>query len=137
MANNPLVFIDDDSEDLSLMKEMAMAIYFPNTVMAFDKPELAIEYLQSLQVAPLFILSDINMPKVDGWELQARIKNISVVVGNTPFIFLSTSKTKEEVLRAERLDAWGFYQKPDSLNGIIDLLHSIMISLKDGAKYLT
>ena len=131
MTTKPLIFIDDDSEELLVMKEMASAIYFPSTVMTFNKPELAIEYLKYLQIPPLFILSDVNMPKINGWELRAMTMDINPVVRNTPFIFLSTSRTAGEVLRAEKLHAWGYYQKPDSLTGIEELLYSIMASLKE------
>lgn len=130
MTNNPLIFIDDDSEDLFLMKEMAMTIYFPNTVMAFEKPEMAIDYLQSMQIPPLFILSDISMPIMNGWELRDRIKDINPVIRDTPFIFLSSSRTAEEVLRADKMNVWGYYQKPNSLSGMKEVLHTIRASLK-------
>jgi CheY-like chemotaxis protein len=129
MTDKPLIFIDDDSEELLLMKEMAMAIYFPSTVLAFDKPERAIDYLQKMQVAPLFILSDVSMPKIDGWELRARIKDINPVIRDTPFIFLSSSRTVEEIRRADKLNVWGYYQKQSSPAGMKQVLHSIMDSL--------
>ncbi len=130
MKNRPLIFIDDDVEDLALMKEMAAAIYFPNEVMTFNQPEVALAYLQSMEVSPLFILSDISMPKINGWELRDKMMYMNPSVLNAPFIFLSSSKTSEELVRAGGLRVWGYYKKPNSLTGMKEVLENIMTSLK-------
>jgi CheY-like chemotaxis protein len=135
--NNPLVFVDDDVEELALMKEMADDMFFPREVITFSQPEAALEYLQSKNVLPLFILSDISMPSINGWEFRSRTIHINSFLAGTPFIFLSGSKTNEEVSRAVGLDIWGYYEKPNSISGIKDVLENIMTSLNDNYNYLT
>jgi two-component SAPR family response regulator len=135
MNNNPLIFVDDDVDDLALMKEMAVAIYFPNEVITFHRPETALEYLQSMNISPLFILSDISMPGMNGWELRNRTMSINPFVTSAPFIFLSSSKTNEEVSRAVGLNVWGYYKKPNSLGGMREVLENIRSSLNDTYNY--
>jgi response regulator RpfG family c-di-GMP phosphodiesterase len=130
MTNSPLIFIDDDIEDLALMKEMAMVIYFPSEVMTFDKPEAALVFLQTMQGTPLFILSDISMPRINGWELRDKMMRMEPRVTKAPFIFMSSSKTNEEMLRTSGLNIWAYYQKASSLTGMKEILENIMTSLK-------
>jgi two-component SAPR family response regulator len=135
MNNNPLIFVDDDVEDLALMKEMADDIYFPREVITFTQPEAALEYLQSMNISPLLILSDISMPRINGWEFRNRTMHMNSFLAGTPFIFLSSSKTNEEVSRAVGLNVWGYYKKPNSVTGMKDVLENIMTSLNDNYNY--
>jgi len=113
------------------MKEMATVMYFPNEVMTFNHPELALAYLQNMRISPLFILSDINMPKINGWELRNKMMHISPSILNIPFIFFSSSKTSADLAQASRLNVWGYYKKPDTLIEMKKVLESIMASLKN------
>lgn len=130
MKSLPIVFIDDDVEDLSIMTEMAEAIYFPNTVVAFDKPEVALAYLEKLDEQPMFILSDVCMPKINGFDLRRELLEIKPAIRNVPYFLLSSSRTEEELSRSANLSITGYYQKSNSFEGMRKTLESIQLQLK-------
>lgn len=130
MKSLPIVFIDDDVEDLSIMTEMAEAIYFPNTVIAFDKPEVALAYLEKLDEPPMFILSDVCMPKINGFDLRRELLEIKPAIRNVPYFLLSSSCTEEELSRSANLNVTGYYQKSNSFEGMRKTLENIQLQLK-------
>lgn len=80
--------------------------------------EEALEKLNSLN--PDVVISDLNMPKVDGFQL---LTEIVAKRPRLPIIVISGAGTLEAVLRALRSGAWDYLEKP-----VIDydlLLHSI------------
>src|SRR5690606_16298020 len=54
-------------------------------------------------------LTDVNMPKLSGLELLARARAAGLV---TPFIFLTGYGDKEKAVKALRLGAMDFLEKP-------------------------
>jgi two-component system chemotaxis response regulator CheY len=69
----------------------------------------ALELLQDSQVD--LILSDINMPSMDGLEFlnQLRGRNLS---NNTPVVMITTESSTEHVKEAILAGARGFIRKP-------------------------
>lgn len=131
MSNKPIIFIDDDIEDLQIMKEMASSMYYPNPVLAFDKPHAALDFLRSSDTLPLFILCDINMPKLSGFEVRQELMGMAKPpFDKVPFILLSTSRTEGEMLLADELNIKGFYRKSNSFSGMKETLENIMSLMK-------
>ena len=57
-------------------------------------------------------LADINMPEINGFELREEILADTVInVKCVPYIFLSTSKTPENVLNAYNWHVQGYLKK--------------------------
>jgi two-component system chemotaxis response regulator CheY len=57
------------------------------------------------------ILSDINMPNMDGLELLGKLKN-DEALKNIPVIMVSTEGSQTKVLEAVQLGAAGYVRKP-------------------------
>ena len=57
------------------------------------------------------ILSDINMPNMDGIELLSRIK-ANASLKSVPIIMITTEGSQEKVLQALQLGASGYVRKP-------------------------
>lgn len=73
-----------------------------------------IAYLSNPSVFAFLIISDINMPKIDGFELRERIMSIEEIgVKCIPYIFLSTSKNPENVLKAHTCKVQGYFKKQE------------------------
>ncbi|MCW3078170.1 MAG: response regulator, partial [Bacteroidetes bacterium] len=64
--NGPVIIIEDDADDQFLLGEVFKKLAYENEVKFFSDGELALEYLNRADVTPFLILSDINMPKLDG-----------------------------------------------------------------------
>jgi|SRR5208283_3713785 len=57
------------------------------------------------------ILSDINMPNMDGLELLGKLK-ADAALKNVPVIMVSTEGSQTKVLEAVQLGAAGYVRKP-------------------------
>lgn len=75
---------------------------------------------------PGFILLDLNMPKLDGWEVLSQIKS-DPRLRSIPVVIFSTSNSIRDVWRAYQSGANSFLTKPASLQ---DLIQAVGISAK-------
>lgn len=71
------------------------------------------------------ILSDINMPHMDGLQLLARIKEMPHLK-NVPVIMITTEGGQGKVLEAVQLGATGYVRKPFTADQIKEKLAGIL-----------
>jgi DNA-binding NarL/FixJ family response regulator len=72
-------------------------------------------------------LSDINLPKLNGFELRERVfTNKELSKKCIPYIFFTTAASKEAVANAYAFSAQGFFIKPTSFNQLHDDIRSIL-----------
>ena len=92
----------------------------------FQSAELALIYLYETKDQPFMIISDINMPKMNGIEFKMRIDKCEILTGKCiPFIFFSTcGKSSKE--KACNLDIEGFFEKQNSLSALEHTLRTIL-----------
>jgi two-component system chemotaxis response regulator CheY len=70
------------------------------------------EALQKLLAAPVgLILTDINMPNMDGLELLSALKAMEAY-RNVPILMITTEGSQEKVMQAIQLGAAGYVRKP-------------------------
>jgi DNA-binding response OmpR family regulator len=68
--------------------------------------------LESIQErTPDLVISDVNMPRMDGFELCLKLRNIPKFV-DLPIILLTTLSSPEDVIHATRCHADDFITKP-------------------------
>jgi two-component system response regulator len=73
---------------------------------------------------PDLILLDLNLPKKDGREVLAEIKE-SPTLMSIPVVVLTTSASEADILRSYRLHANCYITKPVGLEGFLDVVKSI------------
>jgi CheY-like chemotaxis protein len=111
--SGPIVVIDDNAGDQRLLTEIFKNLDFSNTIEFFTDATEALEYLNTTERIPFLILSDINMPKMNGFELRTRIhENQQLALKCVPFLFLSTGEDQNSVEDAYALSVQGFFRKP-------------------------
>ena len=71
----PIVIIEDDIDDQDILTEIFKELNYENELIFFSDSVLALEYLTDTAVEPFLVLSDINMPKLNGMELRDKIHN--------------------------------------------------------------
>lgn len=71
------------------------------------------------------ILSDINMPQMDGLQLLARIKEMEHLK-NVPVIMITTEGGQGKVMEAVQLGAMGYVRKPFTAEQIKEKLTAFM-----------
>jgi two-component system, chemotaxis family, response regulator Rcp1 len=73
---------------------------------------------------PDLILLDLNLPKKDGREVLAEIKQ-SPMLKSIPVVILTTSASDADILRSYRLHANCYITKPVDLDGFLKVVKSI------------
>ena len=71
------------------------------------------------------ILSDINMPRMDGLQLLARIKEMEHL-RNVPVVMITTEGGQGKVMEAVQLGAAGYVRKPFTADQIKEKLSGIL-----------
>ncbi len=122
-----IIIIEDDKEDQELFAEIFKGLAVDNQVLFFDNGEEALKYLQQPDIEPFLILSDINMPKLNGFELRERVfTNKELSKKCIPYIFFTTSASEEAVRNAYAFSAQGFFIKPVSFKELEEDVVSII-----------
>jgi CheY-like chemotaxis protein len=125
--NGPVVIIEDDEDDQVILKEVFEKLNYSNEIIFFTDGHAALDYLNGTEVLPFLILSDINMPKLDGFALRAKLKSDAALqVKCIPYLFFSTAATQKAVIDAYSLSVQGFFVKQSSLAEIEATISAIM-----------
>ena len=121
------MYIDDDSDDQEIFKHALTALKIDHPVLSFWNGADALQYLLSGETNPFIIFCDINMPKMDGFELRKRIaENKQLLRDCIPFIFYSTNADKKFVNMAYELTVQGYFKKPSNADEIKEQLRRII-----------
>ena len=122
----PIIVIEDDSDDQELLNEVFKVLNFKNEITFFGDGEKALDYLLKSEIEPFLIMSDINMPKLNGLELREKIDtNEDLRLKCIPYLFFSTSAEQKHVVDAYSKSVQGFFVKPhsfDKLKRIIKII---------------
>lgn len=122
--------IDDDPEDLEMTRELVRELAIPNEIITFSDPHEALTFLAKTENLPLFVICDVNMPKMDGFELRAELlKNQEIQ--KVPFFFLSTSRSPGEIILSQECKADGYYQKAGSFSEQQKILNNMFTIAKN------
>lgn len=80
---------------------------------------------------PGCLILDINMPGMDGWEVQNRL---TAEGSKRPFIIITADKNGNRAERAMESGAVGFLQKPFNDQELVNLVNQSFMSERDGMK---
>jgi CheY-like chemotaxis protein len=113
--NGPIIVIEDDKDDQEILDNIFQKLAYPNKIHFFADGEKALEFLNQTDVHPFLILSDINMPKIDGFELRKLVfANKQLSMKCIPYLFFTTGVSRKAVLEAYAMSVQGFFHKPSS-----------------------
>jgi CheY-like chemotaxis protein len=123
----PIVVIEDDSDDQLLLGLTFQKLGYSNQIIYFPDGQAALNYLDETNDDPFLILSDINMPKLDGFALREKLHNDArLKLKCIPYLFFSTAIDQRAVIEAYSLSVQGFFIKPDSIASLEDTLSAII-----------
>ena len=125
--NGPIIVIEDDIDDQDLLTEIFKKLNYPNKIIFYKDGNEALDYLNKVDVQPFLILSDINMPKIDGFELRSKVfTNEQLQNKCIPYLFFTTGANKKAVIDAYAMSVQGFFVKPSSMQGLEDTVRKIV-----------
>jgi CheY-like chemotaxis protein len=125
--NGSIIIIEDDKDDQLLLEVIYKKLSYKNELVFLENGEIAIEYLCTMKKVPFLIISDINMPKLNGIELRARVKqNEEVNIRCIPYVLLSTTTSKEYMDNAYLLGIQGYFKKPSNPEDFEQMLKCVI-----------
>ena len=123
----PIIVIEDDVEDQEVLMEIFNTLGYANKIRFFADGNEALEFLNSTNIHPFLILSDINMPKINGFELREKVfTNMQLQTKCIPYLFFTTSANKKAVTDAYAMSVQGFFTKPTSMAKLESTIRKIV-----------
>ena len=124
-----VLLVEDSPGDVRLTREAFKdAKLHINLHVAMDGTEAMAFLLREGKHAnaprPDLILLDLNLPKKDGREVLAEIKE-SATLRSIPVVILTTSASETDILRSYECHANCYISKPVDLDGFLDVVRSI------------
>ena len=125
--SGPIIVIEDDIDDQAVLIEIFKRLGYANEIVYFIDGNKALDYLNQTDVQPFLVLSDINMPKINGFELRNKIfTNEQLQTKCIPYLFFTTGANKKAVVDAYAMSVQGFFVKPSSMQGLENTIKKIV-----------
>src|SRR3954453_9184082 len=125
--SKPILIIDDDSDDREFILEAWKELSYPNKLIFFKRAEEVLKFLKNEKTVPFLILCDVNLPKMNGFELKEKLlKENYTRYASIPFVFWSSAISNEQVQKAYDLGVNGIFIKENNFNKLKDVLVDIM-----------
>ena len=111
-----ILLVEDNPGDVRLAEEALKDSKIKNNLYVANDGEQAIDFLRQVgeyagKPKPDIILLDLNLPKKDGREVLAEIKNddnLKVI----PVVVITSSQAEEDILKSYHLHANCYIKKP-------------------------
>lgn len=127
MDTAAVLIIDSDLDDRDFLRDAWADLEYLNSLIFFKNGEDALEYLRSGNQPPFLILCDVNLPRMDGFELKRRIfDDVEINYRSIPFVFWSSQHSPAQVQKAYDLGANGFFVKETGFEAIKKSLSEIV-----------
>ena len=125
--NGPVIIIEDDADDQDFLTEVFQKLNYPNKIIFFNDPQKALDFLNRADTIPFLILSDINMPKLSGFELRNKLRvDAQLQLKCIPYLFLTTALNEQAVIDAYSASVQGFFVKQNSIEELEKTISAIM-----------
>jgi len=130
--NGDIIIIEDDLEDREILTELVEEVIkknnYDNKIVLISDSTTVIPYLRSAKDSPFLIISDINMPKLDGFKLRQQIfADQDLNEKCIPYVFLTTSGDNIDFMKkAYGLSIQGYFTKPTDFTEYQSLISDIV-----------
>jgi two-component system response regulator len=124
-----ILLVEDNPGDVELTREALRDAKVANRLHVAEDGAEAVEFLfrrgkYTDVPRPDIILLDLNLPKKDGRQVLAEIKNEPELAG-IPVVVLTTSEADEDILRVYQLHANCYITKPVDFPRFMHVVQSI------------
>jgi len=114
-------------DDQQILVEIFTELNYGNKLVFFGDSVQALEYLTDTDIEPFLVLSDINMPKLNGMELREKVhNNEDLRLKSIPYLFFSTTAEQKHVIDAYSRSIQGFFIKPTSYDKLKAVITKIV-----------
>ena len=121
--------VEDSETDIILIQDAMQELSFSHKTEVVRNGYEAIQFLNKTgeykdKLTPDLILLDINMPLMDGHELLDSIKT-SDSLKHIPVIMLTTSSSRNDIMRSYQKHANSYVIKPDNIDDFGNVAQAI------------
>lgn len=127
ISENYWLLVEDDDMDV-LLFNLVWDITPPEKPLlkVCTNGEEAINFLKTAEKFPTIIISDINMPKMSGYDLLLEIQSDKrLAQNNIPFVVLTTSRDSDDEKRFASKGIHNYFIKPFSNAGWDDIIKKV------------
>src|SRR5690606_11606307 len=123
----PVIIIEDDTDDQEILTEIFAKLNYQNKILLFLDGNEALDYINATNDLPFLILSDINMPKLNGFALREKLKTDAKLSNKCiPYLFFSTALNQKAVIDAYSQSVQGFFVKQSTIAELENTIRVIM-----------
>ena len=124
-----ILLVEDDTGDIMLIRESFADHKVGNTLTVLNDGVEAMAFLRaegkySGRARPDLVVLDLNLPRKNGTEVLAEIKN-DPCLSTIPVVVLTTSEAEEDILASYRLHANAYITKPVDFERFKAVVHHI------------
>ncbi len=124
-----VLVIEDNEGDVRLIKEAFKDSLVVNKFSVVGDGEQALDYLNrrgkyASSSRPDIILLDLNLPKMNGFDVLTEVKS-NPSIQKIPVIIFSSSTSDNDVLRSYDLKANSYVSKPTDFNEFLNVVRTI------------
>lgn len=124
-----ILMVEDDPGDVRLTREALKGSKLLHSLNVVEDGVAALDYLRrnapyQEAVRPDLVLLDLNLPRKDGREVLAAMKQ-DPTLRAIPVVILTTSQAEEDVLRAYNLNANCYVTKPVDFDQFMRIVRTI------------
>ncbi|WP_125775280.1 response regulator [Antribacter gilvus] len=124
-----ILLVEDDPGDVLMTREAFEDYKIANRLSVVTDGVSALEFLRRQgeyadAPAPDLVLLDLNLPRMDGLEVLAVVKN-DPALRHIPVVVLTTSDSEEDIIGSYSLHANAYVTKPVDFERFIDVVRQI------------
>jgi CheY-like chemotaxis protein len=112
----PILLVDDDSDDLFILRRLLNKAGVQNKTVAFEDPRAAVAHLEA-EIArgdkiyyPCLAITDLHMPQMNGFAFTEWVRS-QPALADTTVIMVSSSEDPKDKARAIQAGARHFFLK--------------------------
>lgn len=122
----PIILIDDDEDDLELMREGLIKLQCRHPLIIYYKPFEALAHLQLEGTNAHMIACDVHMPLVNAYALREIMLLQNRPVNQVPFFVISSAITDNEIMHMPALQIHHHYIKPLTEKELLNNLNHML-----------
>jgi len=124
----PILLVEDNPDDVLLTRQAFARNGFANRIMVFGDGEACLAALLPehgrAEVEPALVLLDVNLPKVGGLEVIARLR-ADERTRLLPIVVLTTSRERRDIVNGYLLGANSYVCKPISFTDFVAVVRTL------------
>lgn len=125
MKRYKIIIVENDEDEQFFMKEGFDAAGLFDILAQVKNGDALLEWLDSAAAeAPDLVLSDLNMPGKNGYDVIAEMK-VHPRYGGTPVVIISTSSTQSIVEKCLAMGAADYLVKPDTFTEYVPFVKNL------------